>query len=52
MTPIEPSCTALVLIDRIDRIVALPLAPLSGADVVRNATRPADAFLEAPSTRR
>ncbi|WP_189881424.1 hypothetical protein [Streptomyces xantholiticus] len=37
MTTIEPSRTALVPIDVMDRIVALP-CPLSGDDVVRNAT--------------
>ncbi|WP_418960018.1 isochorismatase family protein [Streptomyces tritici] len=44
MPALDPRSTALVLVDLMERIVALPLAPRSGADVVDAAHRLADAF--------
>jgi nicotinamidase-related amidase len=41
---LDPSRTALVLIDLMDRIVALPLAPHSGADVVTTSLALARSF--------
>ncbi|RIQ10835.1 isochorismatase family protein [Jiangella rhizosphaerae] len=41
---LDPSTTALVLVDLMDRIVGLPLAPRSGADVVATAHRLAGEF--------
>ncbi|MEU0369729.1 isochorismatase family protein [Streptomyces sp. NPDC006283] len=50
MTKIEAARTALVLIDLMDRIVALPLEPRSGGQVVDHAGRLADAFRAAGGT--
>ncbi|GGT96006.1 MULTISPECIES: isochorismatase family protein [Streptomyces] len=44
MPALDPGRTALVLVDLMERIVALPLAPRSGTDVVAAATRLADTF--------
>ncbi|MFF8605940.1 isochorismatase family protein [Streptomyces sp. NPDC015346] len=44
MPALDPGRTALVLVDLMERIVALPLAPRSGTDVVAAATRLAETF--------
>ncbi|MET9621510.1 isochorismatase family protein [Streptomyces sp. NPDC006464] len=44
MTALDPRRAALVLVDLMERIVALPLAPRAGSDVVTAATRLADTF--------
>ncbi|HEY9368244.1 isochorismatase family protein [Streptomyces sp.] len=44
MPAFDPRSTALVLVDLMERIVALPLAPRPGTDVVAAATRLADVF--------
>ncbi|SHL50921.1 Nicotinamidase-related amidase [Actinacidiphila paucisporea] len=44
---LDPARTALVMIDLMDRIVALPLAPLPGPDVLAAALGLAAAFREA-----
>ncbi|MGK5545764.1 isochorismatase family protein [Streptomyces sp. URMC 127] len=44
MTEIDPRTTALVLIDLMERMVALPLAPRSGDEVVRTAEELARSF--------
>ncbi|MEU2280433.1 isochorismatase family protein [Streptomyces sp. NPDC013178] len=41
---LDPARTALVLVDLMDRIVALPLEPRKGADVLAVAEELADAF--------
>ncbi|MFD5322512.1 isochorismatase family protein [Streptomyces sp. NPDC127092] len=47
MPALDPGRTALVLVDLMERIVALPLAPRSGADVLGTAGRLAGAFRDA-----
>lgn len=47
---LEAKRTALVVIDLMQRIVDLPLAPRSGADVVATASRLASAFRAAGAT--
>ncbi|MFF7177839.1 isochorismatase family protein [Streptomyces sp. NPDC008121] len=44
MPALDPGRTALVLVDLMERIVALPLAPRPGTDVVAAATRLATTF--------
>src|SRR4051794_33918355 len=44
MTDLDPARTALVLIDLMDRIVDMPLAPHSGRDVLETSCRPAEEF--------
>ncbi|MYV98307.1 isochorismatase family protein [Streptomyces sp. SID3343] len=44
MTDLDPARTALVLIDLMDRIVDMPLAPRSGKDVLETACRLAEEF--------
>ncbi|MGW2200928.1 isochorismatase family protein [Streptomyces sp. NPDC001774] len=44
MPALDPGRTALVLVDLMERIVALPLAPRPGTDVVAAADRLADTF--------
>lgn len=44
MPALEPGRTALVLVDLMERIVALPLAPRPGTDVLAAAARLADTF--------
>ncbi|MEV4945385.1 isochorismatase family protein [Streptomyces sp. NPDC053755] len=44
MPALDPGRTALVLVDLMERIVALPLAPRPGTDVVSAATRLAATF--------
>ncbi|MBB5117351.1 isochorismatase [Streptomyces eurocidicus] len=44
MTEIDPRRTALVLIDLMERVVALPLAPYGGDEVVRTAGELARSF--------
>ncbi|MFJ8667228.1 isochorismatase family protein [Streptomyces sp. NPDC093600] len=44
MPALDPGRTALVLVDLMERIVALPLAPRPGTDVVAAATRLAATF--------
>ncbi|MFJ6103497.1 isochorismatase family protein [Streptomyces sp. NPDC092359] len=44
MPALDPARTALVLVDLMERIVALPLAPRPGTDVLAAATRLADTF--------
>ncbi|MFD8639830.1 isochorismatase family protein [Streptomyces zaomyceticus] len=43
-TALDPRRTALVLVDLMERIVALPLAPRPGTDVLAAAARLADTF--------
>lgn len=50
MTEIDPRTTALVLIDLMERMVALPLAPRSGDEVVRTAEELARAFRKSGGT--
>ncbi|MEU8527979.1 MULTISPECIES: isochorismatase family protein [Streptomyces] len=47
MPALDPRSTALVLVDLMERIVALPLAPRPGTDVVAAANRLAGAFRDA-----
>ncbi|MFF2043483.1 isochorismatase family protein [Kitasatospora sp. NPDC058170] len=47
MRTLDPSRTALVLVDLMDRIVAAPLAPRPGADVLEASLALAGAFREA-----
>ncbi|MFF7154399.1 isochorismatase family protein [Streptomyces sp. NPDC008139] len=47
---LDPARTALVLVDLMDRIVALPLAPHSGPDVLTAACGLATSFREAGAT--
>ena len=47
---LDPAHTALVLVDLMDRITALPLAPRSGEQVVATARELADTFRAAGST--
>ncbi|MEU3744465.1 MULTISPECIES: isochorismatase family protein [Streptomyces] len=44
MPSLDPGRTALVLVDLMERIVALPLAPRPGTDVLAAAARLADTF--------
>ncbi|GAA3923432.1 hydrolase [Streptomyces gulbargensis] len=44
MPALDPGRTALVLVDLMERLVALPLAPRPGTEVVSAAGRLADAF--------
>ncbi|MFF0434155.1 isochorismatase family protein [Streptomyces sp. NPDC004327] len=44
MPALDPGRTALVLVDLMERIVALPLAPRPGTDVLATAGRLADTF--------
>ncbi|MER5307347.1 isochorismatase family protein [Streptomyces sp. NPDC002773] len=44
MPALDPGRTALVLVDLMERIVALPLAPRPGTDVLAAAARLADTF--------
>ncbi|WP_426404531.1 isochorismatase family protein [Streptomyces sp. R-07] len=44
MPALDPASTALVLVDLMERIVALPLAPRPGTDVLAASARLADAF--------
>ncbi|MFI8962207.1 isochorismatase family protein [Streptomyces sp. NPDC053493] len=44
MPALDPGRTALVLVDLMERIVALPLAPRPGSDVLTAAGRLADTF--------
>ncbi|MGQ4364033.1 isochorismatase family protein [Streptomyces sp. SAS_272] len=44
---LDPARTALVLVDLMDRIVALPLAPRKGAEVLVTAQELADSFRSA-----
>ncbi|MFF7729960.1 isochorismatase family protein [Streptomyces sp. NPDC008001] len=50
MTEIDPQRTALVLVDLMERMVALPLAPHSGDEVVRTAEELARAFRKSGGT--
>ncbi|MEV8099227.1 isochorismatase family protein [Kitasatospora sp. NPDC085879] len=50
MTALDASRTALVLVDLMERIVALPLAPRPGPEVLRAATDLAAAFRDAGAT--
>ena len=47
MPSLDPGRTALVLVDLMERIVALPLAPRPGTDVLAAAARLADTFRSA-----
>ncbi|MFE8940763.1 isochorismatase family protein [Streptomyces sp. NPDC007872] len=47
MPALDPGRTALVLVDLMERIVALPLAPRPGTDVLAASARLADAFRDA-----
>ncbi|MEU7137748.1 isochorismatase family protein [Streptomyces sp. NPDC046261] len=47
MTEIDPQRTALVLVDLMERVVALPLAPRPGDEVADRAARLAGAFRKA-----
>ncbi|MFF4226249.1 isochorismatase family protein [Streptomyces sp. L500] len=47
MTELDPQRTALVLVDLMERLVALPLAPHAGDEVARNATELARSFRKA-----
>ncbi|WP_030215797.1 isochorismatase family protein [Streptomyces bikiniensis] len=47
MPALDPGRTALVLVDLMERIVALPLAPRPGADVLAASARLADTFRDA-----
>ncbi|MDX5570601.1 isochorismatase family protein, partial [Streptomyces sp. ID05-04B] len=44
---LDPARTALILVDLMDRIVALPLAPRNGAEVLQAAQELADSFRSA-----
>jgi nicotinamidase-related amidase len=50
MVSIDPERTALVTIDLMDRIVALPLSPRPGTEVVDRSTELAAAFRKAGAT--
>ncbi|MGK5728505.1 isochorismatase family protein [Streptomyces sp. URMC 124] len=50
MTEIDPQRTALVLVDLMERMVALPLAPRSGDEVVRTAEELARSFRKSGGT--
>ncbi|KOG20025.1 isochorismatase family protein [Streptomyces wedmorensis] len=47
MPALDPGRTALVLVDLMERIVALPLAPRPGTDVLAASARLADTFRDA-----